>query len=260
LAFAYSEVLTSEQQAFGRARPREWPVRARIQLALGRLETAREAMTEALEGLAAPGSPEDLALAYRLASQLWEDDLGGLKPQIREWLAEELRLRGIFRINAGAADSTILGDEVWSPNVFSIGLGDGFGAGATTGWGQRFAGIIPHAGELSPVYHSERWMTAGKDEAAGYRIPVPSGRYRVTLHFAEIYPDNARLPGRSMNVAIEGETVLENFELYREHGWANAVTHVFETEVADDWLDITFESVRLDMKVNGIEIERIDAP
>ena len=113
---------------------------------------------------------------------------------------------------------------------------------------------------MTPVYQTERWWMKGGQPPRGYRIPVANGRYRVILHFAEIFPNNARWPGRSLDAVIEGERVLQGLELFREHGWATAVSPAFDTEVSDDWLDITFESVRLDMKVNGIEVERIVAP
>lgn len=82
------------------------------------------------------------------------------------------------------------------------------------------------------VYQSERWGTFS------LRSPVlaQGRRYRVRLHFAEIYWGVAGLGGtetgpgtRLMDIRINGQTVLNRFDIFRAAGGANrAVVREFE--------------------------------
>jgi len=69
-----------------------------------------------------------------------------------------------------------------------------------------------------------------------YHLAVYPGAYTVELHFADTY-NNA--PGqRIFNVAIEGTTVLQDFDIIATVGVNTALVRTFEVNVADGVLDI----------------------
>jgi tetratricopeptide (TPR) repeat protein len=83
----------------------------------------------------------------------------------------------------------------------------------------------------------------------GYSIPIPPGRYKVTLGFAEVF---FREPGRrSFDVAIEGTTVLKSYEPKVD----TAETFSFEVEAADGFLDIGFVHGKDNPQVSLLVIE-----
>ena len=89
-------------------------------------------------------------------------------------------------------------------------------------------------------------------DRAGYAIPLPRGRYRVTLHFAEIW---FAVPGmRRFDVRIEGSEVLREHEPLSK-GFLAADARSFEVEVRDGTLDIEFVRRVEDPAVSGLEIE-----
>lgn len=89
------------------------------------------------------------------------------------------------------------------------------------------------------LYQTERYG------AFSYDIPVTaSGSYTVELHFAEIYQNSAG--SRSFSVAIEGNTVISNLDLYTEVGHDNGYTETF----AD--IPVSDGSVTIDL-IAGVE-------
>ena len=91
----------------------------------------------------------------------------------------------------------------------------------------------------------------------GYRFAVPEGRYRVDLGFAEIV---ARKAGaRVFSVAIEGQSVLSNLDVFAAAGGRNiALDRWFEVDVIDGFLDITFAAQRGDGSiVNSILVTEV---
>jgi len=87
----------------------------------------------------------------------------------------------------------------------------------------------------------------------GYRIPVPPGRYRVRLHFAETYFQNRG--ARVFGVAIEGRSVLEKYEPLAA-GKATADVQEADARVEDTFLDIEFIPQVENPMVCAIEVIR----
>ena len=88
-----------------------------------------------------------------------------------------------------------------------------------------------------------------------YDIPIPKEeQYTVILHFAD--PEfGARATDRIFNVKIEGQTVLDNFDIIFEAGdTRTAITKTFKVQGSGDKLNIEFESVVGEAIVSGIEI------
>ena len=79
-------------------------------------------------------------------------------------------------------------------------------------------------------------------------------RYRVTLHFAEVWLQAPRL--RRFDVMLEGKPVLEDYEPYAA-GFAAIDAHSFDTAVGDGILDLEFTPHVGDPMVAAIEITRL---
>ena len=89
---------------------------------------------------------------------------------------------------------------------------------------------------------------------AGYSVPLPRGRYRVTLHFAEIQPGK-EAGYRRFDVLLEGDRKLEDYDSgAASSGGVDA--HTFNTTVDDAFLDIQFVRTVKDPLISAIEIER----
>lgn len=89
------------------------------------------------------------------------------------------------------------------------------------------------------LYQTERYG------AFSYEIPVTAnGSYTVKLHFAEIYQSSAG--SRSFSVALEGNTVIRDMDLYSEVGHDKGYTETFENIAVSD------KSVTIEM-IAGVE-------
>lgn len=104
------------------------------------------------------------------------------------------------------------------------------------------------------LFQSERYNTS-----FSYLFDAPNGRYEVTLLDAETANNN---PGdRLMNVIIEGQQELTNFDIFAAAGGKNkAVTRVFTNTVSDSQLKIDFVatgSVDPNARVSAIAVRKI---
>lgn len=95
-----------------------------------------------------------------------------------------------------------------------------------------------------------------------YAIPVDRrGRYTVVLHFAEFYYGPQLLGGggvgsRVFHVFCNGQTLLRNFDIYKEAGSLRVVTKTFQhiEPSAYGKINLTFEPVINNATVSGIEV------
>jgi hypothetical protein len=106
------------------------------------------------------------------------------------------------------------------------------------------------------LYYTERYGDFS------YDVPLEDGEYEVTLHFAELYQGVANDGGegdRLFNASIEGQQVLESYDIYAEAGGAHAATQeTFTAEVSDGELNVAFSTVEDNAKVSAIEVEPVD--
>jgi hypothetical protein len=95
-----------------------------------------------------------------------------------------------------------------------------------------------------------------------YAIPVDvRGRYTVVLHFAEFY-HGPELPGRGgigsrvFHVFCNGQTLLRDFDIYKEAGSLHVISKKFENiqPSAQGKINLDFEPVRNLATISGIEI------
>lgn len=109
-----------------------------------------------------------------------------------------------IRIHAGASYYTDQSGNSWGPDNFYIG-------------GDLYGREVPITGTLDPdIYKVERFGNFH------YAIPVPPGRYSLTLSFAETFFHGPGL--RVFDVSCNGVMLLHNFDMFREAGFA----HVFQ--------------------------------
>ena len=143
----------------------------------------------------------------------------------------------------------------------------------------RNVNITDHNGnlwEIDRYYHGGRRATDGevisgtedpelfKGQRYGnftYRFPVPPGKYRLRLLFAEIFfgPHNRGKGGpgsRIFNVYCSGIMILRNFEIFKEAGDNRAIEKVFHgiTPNAQGRIDVAFEPVVEYAMVQAIEL------
>ncbi len=147
----------------------------------------------------------------------------------------------LYRVNAGGGVvtntlGTFAADQYFSPapgNVYS-----------TTA---DISGTTEDA-----IYQSERYGSN-----FGYTFAASSGQqYKVVLHFAELYFTG---PGqRVFDVAIEGNKVLDNYDITKKAGAFAATTETFMVTVADDALNINFSSLAADGGVDNAKISAIE--
>jgi hypothetical protein len=121
-----------------------------------------------------------------------------------------------IRIRAGDSSFTDHAGNIWNPDDYYIG-----------------GRLATHKGDVTKtpdpdLYAGERYGNFS------YAIPVPSGRYAVTLHFAETFWDpqatsaaKGGVGSRVFNVSCNGAILLPDFDLLKEAKSFQAVSHTF---------------------------------
>jgi serine/threonine protein kinase len=255
-----------EKAVPGIREPEPHIARARLLRKLGRALEAEAHLREAIEagGIVDPNgllldvwfmvAAVDLGKdAAALLSEVSSRGIGvGRRASDLRWMLEELRAGRSVRINCGGEKHRGKDGAVWSADRFFEGghryFGDGEG-----GANGPFMGEIANT-EEDALYQTERWFPATHFHPPRYRVPLPRGRYRVTLHFAEIC---FRKRGERMfDVLLEGRVELPNYEPLSA-GFATAESHGFELNVLDGFLEIDFRSRQLEPKISAIEIKRL---
>jgi beta-galactosidase len=96
-----------------------------------------------------------------------------------------------------------------------------------------------------------------REGAFSYRVPVPSGRYQVTLKFQEPVVDAVGV--REFDVLINGEIVLERFDIFASAGGAlKGVDRTFGTTSRDSGIVIEFRPVKGSALVSALSITSLE--
>jgi hypothetical protein len=249
-------------RAAGRSREAEAEARRAL---IGTPDSWPEASVRALWELWFSVALDDVGYSPPEALELWSelssgdaDPLGSSTAADMIWLLQRLSSGEPLRIQVGGGDFTDSKGRVWGRDRFFTG-GCRFGE---QHWSPILDDSSPHyPGEIGStdddlLYQTERWFPADEIPPTGYRIPLPSGPYRVTLHFAEIYCQEPGL--RAFDVSIEGRPELR----WYEPPVSSPPTPALEerrVEVRDGALDIEFVPVVQFPKVSAIEVERLEA-
>ena len=153
-----------------------------------------------------------------------------------------------IRINAGAtADTVDANNKTWLADV-------GFADGQAITVDNAIDNTVDDF-----IYQSQR---AGDNFS--YSIPVEDGNYQVNLYLAELNFDNSGQ--RQFDVALEGDTVLDNYDIWRDT--KNAFLDGADTAkivqisdlsvIRDGAIDLDFTSVANKATIAGIEIVPIE--
>lgn len=149
-----------------------------------------------------------------------------------------------IRIVAQPRTLTDRSGQVWHPDDFSL---DGYTSKKS----------IQITGTPDPeLFAAERYGHFA------YSIPVDTrDRYTLILHFAESYfgPSASGTGGqgsRVFRVLCNGNTLLDNFDIFKEAGSLHALTKTFYhlKPTAQGKLNITFEPITNNATVSGIEV------
>jgi hypothetical protein len=147
----------------------------------------------------------------------------------------------------------------WASDGFLYQPDQPFAPGSWGHWSAVYCGncvysttsVIEATGDV-PLYQTHRHAMDT------YAFTVPPGRYEVVLHFAEIFRF-VSVGQRVFSVSIEGQTVLNHFDMLA-HGLRNrAGVHRFEVDVHGDRLHVGFhaESPAYAPAINAIRVSRI---
>ncbi len=155
-----------------------------------------------------------------------------------------------LRINAGGGAVTDSQGNQWAADrPYSTSAGYGYIDNDSTG-GSADPGIPVSGTQNDAIYSTERWGMSG------YRIDVPNGTYDVKLLFAETYSGITGPGQRVFDVSVQGHTVLSRLDVYREVGFATALTKdVQGVQVTDGQLDIGFTPHVEQPMIKGIEVQ-----
>ena len=149
----------------------------------------------------------------------------------------------VYRINAG-------GGQV-SNSIGTFAADTFYAAGTNTTTYADSTTILGTAdGE---IYKSERF---GPNNILNYSFPVANGNYNVILHFAEVYFTAAGK--RVFDVSIEGNKVLDDYDIFRKAGASKATTEAFPVTVTDGMLNIDFSSLPANGGVDQPKISAIE--
>ncbi|MGC1521803.1 MAG: glycoside hydrolase family 2 TIM barrel-domain containing protein, partial [Steroidobacteraceae bacterium] len=219
--------------------------------------------------------------AYSNAPQatLWLNDRGqGMAPctgGICLWHSVQLASgTNDLRATADVAGTVLRDSMRWTfaGSLASVRIKAGDISGYLTKAGQRygsdayFSGGVP--GSINPpdTRAAARIAVAADDPgiydsfregAFAYRVPVPSGRYRVTLKFEE--PSAGTAGAREFNVLANGKVVLKRFDIFAAAGGAlKGVDRVFDSTSRDNTLLIEFVPVKGAALVSALAIEPLD--
>jgi hypothetical protein len=154
----------------------------------------------------------------------------------------------VLRVNAGTSAAYTDGaGNLWQGGkYYREGGGFGFVGGDTVDRGD----ITIEGAADARIYQTEHYSMTG------FKADVPDGRYTVKLHFAETYSDIRYDGPRVFDVSIQGEKVLEDFDVAKEAGSLQKplVKEFKGIQVSGGVLDIAFRTVQQNPEINGIEI------
>ncbi|MEO1235693.1 MAG: malectin domain-containing carbohydrate-binding protein [Planctomycetota bacterium] len=108
-------------------------------------------------------------------------------------------------------------------------------------------------------FRSERWDPDSGEELT-YSFDVEDGTYRIELYFADIYSGTQDPGDRVFDVEIEGQTVLDDFDIVDEVGGYTGVVKTFEVEVSDGQATVTFLHEVENPAIKAIRVSTVGPP
>jgi tetratricopeptide (TPR) repeat protein len=156
------------------------------------------------------------------------------------WVLEELAGTGSLRINCGGEEETDRLGQRWGADRFFC---SGEGQWETQVFACDASNVVD-----STIYRTQRWGHA----RFGYRIPVPPGRYELTLHFYEVW---GKPGGQRFDVTLNGRVLLEGQVVRSPERPHDARVERFEVEASEGILSLVFVPRENYVSVAGIELK-----
>lgn len=149
-------------------------------------------------------------------------------------------------LDCGSASQTIIGGVTWlADQAYTAGSYGHVGAVTLE---TPLTNTITNSGALQPIYQTEAYAPT-----VTYEFTVPNGSYLVTLLNTEVYCTTTGC--RVFNVAINGVTVLANFDVYADTGGEFiADTHTFAVTVTGGAITVIGTASVNNAEFEGIEI------
>ena len=187
--------------------------------------------------------------------------VGGCRPLGRASLApESLETRNLlaagtlYAVNAGGAEIIAADTTVWeedtsaSPSPYSNQATAG---NHTFGNGKVVNTTLVPPEVPSSIFNTERYDTGGIPMQ--WDFPVAPGDYEIRLYFAEIFNGAHSVGARVFDVSIEGNLVLDDYDIFAAAGPDTAIMQSFVVST-DANIDIDFTAVVENPAIKGIEI------
>ncbi|TLU98677.1 putative Ig domain-containing protein, partial [Dyadobacter sediminis] len=149
-----------------------------------------------------------------------------------------------YRINAGGIQRTV-GSVVYNADDIYARLAGNVSNVSYTG--------LPSTVKVPELYYERRLGSK-----FSYYLPIANGRYTVNLHFVENF--QGAVGGRIFDVNFEGNTLLDNLDIFSEVGKTNVLIKTIETQVSDGVLNIDFIASKDNAIINAIEILPVTPP
>lgn len=192
---------------------------------------------------------KDVVVMHHLSEA---DGLAKLKPHTEILSTPAKKQKYIYRVNCGGGDYTDSYGNIWAADRQ-------WKNSATWGslsWTDDFDGLPPFYGSqrqsYDPISGTQEWpllqsFRYGMDKLR-YRFPVKNGKYNIELYFTEPwYGSGGGLnckKWRLFDVTVNGETAIDDLDIWSEVGHDVALKKVVEAEVKDGVLEISFDDVK----------------
>lgn len=160
----------------------------------------------------------------------------------------------IYRANAGGSFTDSNGNT-WNPLTDYLVAGGG--QTASHGQPSSIDSSVP-AGTPDQIWQTERWDPSESPEMQ-YEFDVPEGeQVEVRLYFYDGYSETSSVGDRVFDVSIEGQTVLDNFDIIEKYGDDTGAMESF-TVTSDGTIDVDFGHVAENPQINAIEIVQTES-
>lgn len=175
----------------------------------------------------------------------WSGDLSGSTNPEKITMDSEKNIGATFSYVGGG--TIVFATNCGGPAYKSV-EGVDYSADKNSSGGGTYSSGSAISGTTDDVlYQSERY---GGNFA--YNIVLPNDDYAVTLMFAEIYHGSAG--NRIFNVALEGNEVISDLDIWSWVGKNTAYTETHAVTVSDGTLNISFSTVSDNAKISAIKI------
>jgi hypothetical protein len=154
----------------------------------------------------------------------------------------------LYRVNCGGDAYTDTFGQQWMQDNTSV----------SHSWAEDFEGLNPYLASqrvsYDPVRGTEDWelfqyFRFGRHKL-NYRFPAPDGRYRIELYFIEPWHGTGGSAAtdceglRIFDVAVNGETLIDDLDIWAEAGHDGACKKVVYADVRGGTLTVDFPEVK----------------